>query len=36
MTLDVLKAAALLLVLSIAQLTIFNPLEVVDGSADVA
>lgn len=35
MTLDVLKAAALLLGVAIAQLTLFNPLEVLDGSADV-
>jgi rod shape-determining protein MreD len=35
MTLDVLKAAALLLVVAIAQLTIFNPLQLVDGSLDV-
>ena len=35
MTLDVLKAAALLLVVAIAQLTILNPLEAIDGSADV-
>ena len=35
MTLDVLKAAALLLVVAIAQLTLFNPLQFVDGSLDV-